>query len=96
MAILWTEAGPWGYVATLPAGIVATVSRRGNGGLFRWHLTHPDIRARASGEAATLAAARAALAAAVPAFALSLADALDARASLLTARANMCRGWVST
>ncbi len=95
MAVIWTEIGPWGHQVALPGGVVAVVSRRGAGNLFRWYLSHPDVQARAQGTAATIAEARAELIAAAQGFALNLADALDTRAALLTARANACRNWVA-
>ena len=95
MAVIWTEVGPWGYQTDLPGGVVAVVSRRGAGGLFRWYLSHPDLQARAQGTAATLADTRADILAAAQGFALTLADALDARAAVLTARATACRNWVA-
>lgn len=95
MAVIWNEIGPWGYRADLPGGVVAVVTRRGTGNLFRWYLTHPDLHTRAQGAAATIAEARADILAAAEGFALTLADALDARAALLTARATACRNWVA-
>lgn len=93
MAVIWVEVGPWGYQATLPADVVATVSRRGAAGLFRWSLSHPDLPVRADGISPTLLGARDDIIAAAPAFALAIADALDARAAVISARAAACRNW---
>jgi len=92
--ITWTEVGPWGHQAQLPAGLVATVYRLGAGD-WGWSLVHPDMpRAAARGQAATMADAKIAMVAAAQSFALSLADALDARAALISSRAAAARSWV--
>lgn len=76
----------------LPAGIRATVGRRARGSVA-WQLTHADApRTVARGLSVSLADAKRDALAAVPAYALMLADALDARAAVLTSRAASIRG----
>lgn len=91
MALEWKSVGPWGHYATLPGGVIATVGATRDG--FRWALSHQDLPVRASGFALTMAGARAGVVTAAQAFAVNLADALDARAAQLTARATACRNW---
>ena len=93
--ITWTEVGPFGHQAQLPAGLIATVYKLGLGE-WGWSLVHPDLpRRSARGQAATMALAKQAMAAAAKAFAESLADALDARAALISSRAAAARSWVA-
>lgn len=88
----WVDCGPMGLRNELPAGIRATVGRRARGSVA-WQLTHPDApRTVTRGMAATVALAKAAAIDAAPAYALTLADALDARAAVLTSRAASIRG----
>ena len=92
--ITWTAVGPFGHQAQLPAGLVATVGPRRGG--WAWSLVHPDLpRASVRGQAATMAAAKVAMGQAARAFAESLADALDARAALISSRAAAARSWVA-
>lgn len=90
----WVDCGPMGLRSELPAGILATVSRRARGSVA-WTLTHADApRTVARGMATTIPLAKAASIDAAPAYALTLADALDARADVLAQRAAAIRAAV--
>jgi hypothetical protein len=78
-----------GHRAELPAGIVASATRRA------WQLTHPDApRLVARGMSVSLADAKRDALAAAPAYALELADALELRAAALVSRAASIRSAV--
>jgi hypothetical protein len=79
-----------GRRATLPAGITIAVGRR-IGGVTRWEITHDDLAIVTRGQSVTVADAMADAVAAAPAFALAMADAIDARIVALTARAAALR-----
>jgi hypothetical protein len=77
----------------LRGGIVATVGRRVRGAVA-WSLSHSDSRLVTRGLSATIAAAKSDAITAAPAYALTLADALDARATALSSRAAAIRAAV--
>lgn len=90
----WTDRGPFGHRRDLPGGIIATVGYRVRGAVA-WSLSHADAPRTASrGTAATIALAKADAIAAAPAYALTLADALDARATVLSSCAAAIRAAV--